>query len=42
MIKWEDMIKMDVIEKVCENVDWCHLAQDRTRRQALVNDEKNI
>jgi hypothetical protein len=27
--KWENNIKMDLTEIVCEDVDWIHLAQDR-------------
>jgi hypothetical protein len=36
LIKATEFVK----ETLYKIVDWCHLAQDRTRRQALVNDEK--
>jgi hypothetical protein len=26
---WEDNIRMDLREKMCEVVDWMHLSQDR-------------
>jgi hypothetical protein len=35
--RWEDNIKTDLIEIVCEGVYWIHLAQDRTHRRAVVN-----
>jgi len=31
-----DNIKMDLRKKVCENVDWNHLAQDNVYWQASV------
>jgi hypothetical protein len=34
--RWEDNIKMDRKEKVCDDVDWIHLAQDRGQWRALV------
>ena len=35
--RWEDNIKMDLQEIECGRMDWIELAQDRDRRQALVN-----
>jgi hypothetical protein len=35
--RWEDNIKMDLRERVFEDVDWFHWAQDRDRWRALVN-----
>jgi hypothetical protein len=35
--RWEDNIKMDLQEVLCEGVDWIDLAQDRDRWRALVN-----
>jgi len=35
--RWEDNIKMDLQEVVCEDMDWIELAQDRDRRRTLVN-----
>jgi len=35
--RWEDRIKMDLQEVVCEAVDWIELATDRDRCRALVN-----
>jgi hypothetical protein len=35
--RWEDNIKMDLVEVGFGDVDWIHLAQDRDRWQALVN-----
>jgi hypothetical protein len=29
--RWEDNIKMDLVELEFESVDWIHLAQDRDR-----------
>jgi hypothetical protein len=40
--RWEDNIKMDLEEVVCEGVDWIELAQDRERWQALVNAVMNL
>jgi hypothetical protein len=28
--RWKDNIKMDLKEVGCQNVDWVHLAQDRS------------
>jgi len=33
---------MDLTEIECESVDWMHLAQDRDKRQAVVNMVMNI
>jgi hypothetical protein len=35
--KWEDNIKMDLMEIGWKGVDWIYLAQDRDRWQAPVN-----
>jgi hypothetical protein len=40
--RWEDNIKMDLQEVGCGGVDWIHLAQDRDRWRALVNEVTNI
>jgi alpha-glucosidase (family GH31 glycosyl hydrolase) len=37
-----DEIKMDLRELGCGDVEWIHLAQDRDRRQALVNAVMNL
>jgi hypothetical protein len=29
--RWEDNIKMDILEGVCGGVDWIELAQDKDR-----------
>jgi hypothetical protein len=40
--KWEDSIKLDLMEVGFGNVDWIHLAQDRDRWRALVNTVMNL
>jgi len=40
--RWEDNIKMDLQEIGCGGMDWIELAQDRDRRQALVNAVMNL
>jgi len=35
--RWEDNIRMNLMEIGWEGVDWMHLAQDRDQWQALVN-----
>jgi hypothetical protein len=40
--RWEDNIRMDLREIVCEGVYWIHLAQDRDQWQALVNTVMNF
>jgi len=35
--RWEDNIKMDFQEVLCEGMDWIDLAQDRDWWPALVN-----
>jgi hypothetical protein len=38
----EGNIKMDLTETVLERMDWIHLAQDRDKRQAVVNTVMNL
>ena len=40
--RWEDNIKMDLLEVVCGGVDWIELAQDKDRWRALVNAVMNL
>jgi len=40
--RWEDNIKMDLHEVLCEGMDWIYLARDRDRWQATVNAVKKI
>jgi hypothetical protein len=40
--RWEDNIKMDLLEIGLEGVDWMHLAQDRDRWRAFVNMVVNL
>jgi hypothetical protein len=40
--RWEDNIKMDLLEVGCEDMDWIELAQNRDRWRALVNTVMNI
>jgi len=40
--RWEDYIKMGLQEVGCGGMDWIELAQDRDRRQALVNAVVNL
>ena len=40
--RWEDNIKMDLVEVGCGVVDWIDLAQDRDRWLALVNAVMNL
>ena len=40
--RWEDNIKMDLQEVGCGVMDWIKLAQDRDRRQGLVNAVMNL
>jgi hypothetical protein len=35
--RWEDSIKIDLMETGLEVVDWIHLARDRDKWRALVN-----
>jgi len=40
--RWEDIIKMDLQEVGCRDVDWIELAQDRNRWRALVTAVMNL
>jgi hypothetical protein len=40
--RWEDNIKMYLLEVGCRVVDWIYLAQDRDRWQALMNAVMNF
>ena len=40
--RWEDNIKMDLQEVGYGGIDWIELAQDRDRRQTLVNAVMNL
>jgi hypothetical protein len=40
--RWEDNIKMDVLEVGCGGMDWIELAQYMYRWRALVNAVKNL
>jgi hypothetical protein len=40
--RWEYSINMDLWEVACDNMTWIELAQDKDRRQAVVNEVMNI
>ena len=40
--RWEDNIKMELLEVECGGMDWIELAQDRDRWRALVNAVTNL
>jgi hypothetical protein len=40
--RWEDNIKMDILEVGWEDMNWIELAQDRDRWRALVNALMNL
>jgi hypothetical protein len=40
--RWEDNIKMDLLEVGCGSMDWIELPQDRDRWRALVNAVMNL
>ena len=40
--RWEDNIKMGLLEVGCGGMDWIELAQDRDRWRALVNTVMNL
>jgi hypothetical protein len=40
--RWEDGIRMDLTDWLGRGVDWIPLAQDRDRRQAVVNAVMNL
>jgi hypothetical protein len=35
--RWEENIKVDFKEMLCDKVDWIHLAQDRIQRRTFVD-----
>jgi hypothetical protein len=40
--RWEESIKIDLMDTGWEGVDWIHVAQDMERWQALVNTVTNL
>jgi hypothetical protein len=40
--RWEDNIRMNLLEVVCGCVDWMELAQDRDRCRTLVSAVMNL
>jgi hypothetical protein len=40
--RWEDNIKMDLLEVGCGSIEWTELAQDRNRWRELVNPVMNL
>jgi hypothetical protein len=40
--RWEDHVRMDLLEVVCGSKGWIGLAQDRDRWRALVNAVMNL
>ena len=40
--RWEDIIKMDLQEVECGDMDWIELAHNRDRWRALVNAVVNL
>jgi len=40
--KWEDNIKLDLLEVGCLRMEWIDLAQDKDRWRALVNAVMNL
>jgi hypothetical protein len=40
--RWEDNIKMDLLDVRCRGMDWIKLAQERDRCQAGVNAVMNL
>jgi len=40
--RWEENIKMDLLEVGCEGMDWIELGQDRDMWWALVNAVMNL
>jgi hypothetical protein len=41
-LRWENAIKMDLLEIGWGGVEWIHLAQDRDRWRAVVNAVMNL
>jgi len=42
MLKWEDNIRMDLLETGWEGVDWMHLSQCTCQWRAVVNTVMNL
>ena len=40
--RWEDNIKMDLLEVGCGDMDWREMAQDRYRWKSLVSTVMNL
>jgi hypothetical protein len=40
--RWEDNIRVDLLEMGCAGMDWIELTQDRDRWRALVNAVMNL
>ena len=40
--RWEDTIKLDLLEVGWEGMDWIELAQQKDRRQGVVNAVMNL
>jgi hypothetical protein len=41
-LRWDDNIKMDLLQVGCECMDWIELALDRERRRVLVTAVMNL
>jgi hypothetical protein len=41
-LRWEDIIRVDVLEVGCGGMVWIKLAEDRDRRRTLVNAAMNL
>jgi hypothetical protein len=40
--RWENNIRMDLMETGWESVDWIHMVQDRNKHRGLVNAVMNL
>jgi hypothetical protein len=40
--RWEDNIRMDLMEVGWKDVDWIHIAEDRDQWRAVVNNLMNL